>query len=258
MDGIITVDENQIIVLMNPAAEKMFRCAAKEMMGPSRNRLILERYRALHETHIKKFGATGVSTRRMGAIGLVNGLRSEFPFDASISQVEIGGKKLYTVILRDVTERLSEVNMSNGKRPIPLIEGNPTDLDLTIESFKQHNVANPVTICRDGEEALDFITQHQDGNDSELPLLVLLDLRLPKVDGLEVLQHAHQFELWKKIPIVVLTTSREDKDVHRAYEIGGSSYIVKPVDFEKFADVTGPIKMYWLLTNEHAYPEKIK
>jgi len=144
-----------------------------------------------------------------------------------------------------------------SKRPILLVEDNPMDVDLTLESFKEHNVVNPVIICRDGEEAVDFINQHHDPHDAQLPLLMLLDLRLPKVDGLDVLQHAHNYPVWKKIPIIVLTTSREDKDIHRAYENGANSYIVKPVDFDKFADVTGRIKMYWLLTNEHAYPENI-
>jgi CheY-like chemotaxis protein len=147
--------------------------------------------------------------------------------------------------------------MSNDKRPILLVEDNPMDVDLTLESFKEHNLANPVLICRDGEEAVEFIEQHRQAHDPQLPLLVLLDLRLPKMDGLDVLQRARSDEVWKKIPIVVLTTSRDDKDIHRAYEIGANSYIVKPVDFEKFADVAGKIKVYWLLTNENAYPEKI-
>jgi CheY-like chemotaxis protein len=150
-----------------------------------------------------------------------------------------------------------EENMSKGRRPILLVEDNPMDADLTLESFKQHNLANPVIVVPDGEEAVNFIDQHLESQDPQLPLLVLLDLRLPKVDGLDVLQHARRQEVWKKLPFVVLTTSREDKDIHRAYELGANSYIVKPVNFDAFAAIAGSIKVYWLLTNENAFPETL-
>jgi CheY-like chemotaxis protein len=140
--------------------------------------------------------------------------------------------------------------MISSARPILLVEDNPMDLDLTLQAFKEHGVANPVLTCRDGEEALQFMQEHQSPTDSCVPILVLLDLRLPKVDGIEVLRQARQHPVWKRVPIVVLTTSRENKDVKAAYELGVNSYIVKPVDFLSFAEVVKTIKVYWLLTNE--------
>lgn len=138
-------------------------------------------------------------------------------------------------------------------RPILLVEDNAMDLDLMLQAFEEHGVINPVSICRDGEEALTFIATHQERQDPNLPLLVLLDLRLPKVDGIEVLQEARQHPVWKQIPFVVITTSRENRDISRAYELGANSYIVKPVDFAAFAEVVRQIKFYWLLTNEPPY-----
>jgi CheY-like chemotaxis protein len=140
-------------------------------------------------------------------------------------------------------------------RPILLVEDNPMDVDLTIEAFREHGVANPVVVCRDGEEALQYMAEHARAADGGLPALVLLDLRLPKVDGIEVLRHARNDEIWQQIPVVVLTTSRENDDIREAYRLGVNSYIVKPVDFQTFADVVKTIKIYWLLTNEPPYPD---
>ncbi len=128
------------------------------------------------------------------------------------------------------------------------------DLDLMLQAFEEHGVINPVSICRDGEEALAFFDAHATPDDEMLPLLVLLDLRLPRVDGIEVLRAARQHPVWRRIPFVVLTTSRENQDVSRAYELGVNSYIVKPVDFAAFAEVVRQIKCYWLLTNEPPFP----
>ena len=139
-------------------------------------------------------------------------------------------------------------------RPILVVEDNPMDLDFMLQAFEEHSVLNPVSVCRDGEEALEFIAKHSEQDDPELPLLVLLDLRLPKVDGIEVLREARQRPLWKQIPFVVVTTSRENADISRAYELGVNSYIVKPVDFTAFVDVVRQIKFYWLLTNEPPFP----
>ena len=97
--------------------------------------------------------------------------------------------------------------------------------------------------------------EHQLPTDSQIPILVLLDLRLPKVDGIEVLRQARNHSVWKQVPIVVLTTSRENKDIEAAYQLGVSSYIVKPVDFLAFAEVVKTIKVYWLLTNEPPFRE---
>ncbi len=139
-------------------------------------------------------------------------------------------------------------------RPILVVEDNPMDLDFLLQAFDEHGVLNPVLVCRDGEEALLFMAAHTGPDDPSLPLLVLLDLRLPKVDGIEVLGQARKHPVWKRIPFVVVTTSREDTDISRAYELGVNSYIVKPVDFPAFADVVKRIKFYWLLTNEPPFP----
>jgi CheY-like chemotaxis protein len=140
-------------------------------------------------------------------------------------------------------------------RPILVVEDNPMDLDFLLQAFEEHGVLNPVQICRDGEEALQFIADHPSPDDPNLPLLALLDLRLPKVDGIEVLREARQHPVWKKIPFVVVTTSRENADISKAYELGVNSYIVKPVDFPAFAEVVKQIKFYWLLTNEPPFPQ---
>jgi CheY-like chemotaxis protein len=145
--------------------------------------------------------------------------------------------------------------MNTSVRPILLVEDNPMDVDLTLQAFKEHSVANPILTCRDGEEALRYMEEHHSPTDSQVPILVLLDLRLPKVDGLEVLKQARSHPVWKQVPIVVLTTSRENKDIEAAYRIGVNSYIVKPVDFLAFAEVVKTIKIYWLLTNEQPFGE---
>jgi CheY-like chemotaxis protein len=145
--------------------------------------------------------------------------------------------------------------MNTWVRPILLVEDNPMDLDLTYQALKEHSVANPIVACRDGEEALRYMEEHHLSTDSQIPILVLLDLRLPKVDGIEVLRQARNDSVWKQVPIVVLTTSRENKDIEAAYQLGVSSYIVKPVDFLAFTEVVKTIKVYWLLTNEPPFRE---
>ena len=147
--------------------------------------------------------------------------------------------------------------MNRLARPILLVEDNPMDLDLTLQAFKEHGVANPILACRDGEEALRYMEEHQSPTDCCVPILVLLDLRLPKIDGIEVLREARKHPVWKQIPIVVLTTSRENRDIEAAYQLGVNSYIVKPVDFLSFAEVVKTIKVYWLLTNEPPLRDEI-
>ncbi len=140
-------------------------------------------------------------------------------------------------------------------RPLLVVEDNDMDLDFCRQAFAEHAIVNPVLTCRDGEEALQFIDAHPTSEDSQLPLLVLLDLRLPKVDGIDVLRHARQHPVWKQVPFIVMTTSRENFDITRAYELGANSYIVKPVDFTSFTQVIKNIKLFWLLTNEPPFPE---
>lgn len=134
--------------------------------------------------------------------------------------------------------------------PILLVEDNAADVELTLRAFKRRKLANPIAVARDGEEALDYI--HRRGTYVErapIPGLILLDLRLPKVDGLDVLRELKGHPVYRNIPVVVLTTSDEDRDVKRSYELGAASYIVKPVEFEKFLEVVERIDLYWILTN---------
>lgn len=137
-------------------------------------------------------------------------------------------------------------------RPILLVEDNPMDVDLTLRAFRQRKLANPVEVARDGEEALAWIPRWQAGE--PLPLVILLDLKLPRIDGLEVLQQLKQHPVSQAIPVVVLTTSADDRDVERAYARGVNSYIVKPVGFEKFIEVASQIEIYWCATNHPLDP----
>ena len=140
--------------------------------------------------------------------------------------------------------------MNTSIRPILLVEDNPMDLDLTLQALEGNGVANPIVACRDGEEALEYMQQHRSPGDLQVPIVVLLDLRLPKVDGIEVLRQARSDPVWRQVPIVVMTTSRESRDIEAAYGLGVNSYIVKPVDFLTFTEVVKSIQVYWLLTNE--------
>jgi CheY-like chemotaxis protein len=150
----------------------------------------------------------------------------------------------------DKTMKESEVRSPDrATRPILVVEDNPMDLDFVIQAFEENNVVNPVHVCRDGEEALRFIAAHGTPNDPDLPMLVLLDLRLPKVDGIEVLRQARQHPVWGLIPFIVMTVSRQHTDIARAYELGVNSYLIKPVDFTALVEVVKNIKAYWLLTN---------
>lgn len=132
-------------------------------------------------------------------------------------------------------------------RPILLVEDNPVDLDLTLRAFQRRNLLNPVHIARDGQEALDWIPRWQAGE--ALPLVILLDIKLPRVNGLEVLQQLRAHPVSRHIPVVMLTSSQEDRDVKQAYEFYANSYIVKPVNFDNLMDVAAQIKLYWCLTN---------
>ena len=141
----------------------------------------------------------------------------------------------------------------NANKVILLVEDNPDDRDLTLLAFKEANVLNQVVICADGEEALEFLfaTGAHAGRDTRVtPQIVLLDLKLPKVDGLEVLKRIRADERTKLIPVVVLTSSREQKDVVESYRLGANSYVRKPVDFSLFIEVSRQLGQYWLVLNE--------
>jgi two-component system response regulator len=136
---------------------------------------------------------------------------------------------------------------------ILLIEDNPDDEALTIRALKKSNIKNTVVVARDGAEALDYLFGHgaHEGRDtSVLPQLALLDLKLPKVDGLDVLRAIRADERTKRLPIVILTSSKEDSDLLDGYERGANSYIRKPVDFVTFADAVHQLGLYWLVLNE--------
>ncbi len=135
-----------------------------------------------------------------------------------------------------------------NNHPILLVEDNPVDVDLTLRAFKKRNLNNPIQIARNGEEALAFIEKWDAGD--QVPVVILLDLKMPKIDGLEVLEVLKVHEKYKTIPIVVLTTSSDSEDVRKAYKLGANSYIVKPVNFDKFVEVASQIELYWNVLNE--------
>ncbi len=137
--------------------------------------------------------------------------------------------------------------MDTQNHPILLIEDNPMDVDLTRRAFSRRNVINTIEVARDGEEAIGYIRRWESGE--TWPVVILLDINLPKVNGLEVLRELKTHPMLQKIPVIVLTSSAEDRDIQRAYELGANSYIVKPVDFEKFIDVAAQIDLYWNVIN---------
>ena len=135
--------------------------------------------------------------------------------------------------------------------PILLVEDNPMDLDLTLRAFNRKKFSNVIQIARDGEEALAYIPRWEAGE--PLPAVILLDINLPKINGLEVLRQLKAHEQFRRIPVVVLTSSREDRDLKTAYDLGVNSYIEKPVSFNKFMDVAEQIELYWCVLNERPF-----
>ncbi|MBC8319344.1 MAG: response regulator [Bacteroidetes bacterium] len=140
--------------------------------------------------------------------------------------------------------------MSNNYKnpPILLVEDNPIDVDLTLRAFKKRNLTNSIHVARDGEEAVNFIDRWDTGE--QIPLVILLDLNLPKIDGLEVLTILKTHPKYGTIPVVVLTSSTDNKDIERAYKLGANSYIIKPINFDKFVEVASQIELYWNAINE--------
>jgi len=135
---------------------------------------------------------------------------------------------------------------------ILLVEDNPADEELTLYALRAQNLANSIQVVRDGAEALDLIFQtgSYEGKTYSRPKLILLDLKLPKVDGLEVLRRLKADPSTRTIPVVMLTSSREERDVVESYDLGANSYICKPVDFSQFAEVVRQTGLYWLLVNQ--------
>lgn len=144
--------------------------------------------------------------------------------------------------------------MSNGDAvDILLVEDNPEDVELALRALRKARLGNPVHVVTDGAEALDFLFRtghYHKRNEVDRPRAILLDLKLPRVSGLEVLRRVKSDPTTKTIPVVVLTSSREEPDIKEAYALGVNSYIVKPVDFEKFVDAVGQLGLYWLLLNQ--------
>lgn len=134
---------------------------------------------------------------------------------------------------------------------ILLVEDNPDDVELTLLAFGRSHLVNEVTVARDGVEALEILHGTADKPPQPLPMLVLLDLKLPRVDGFEVLRQMRQHASTRLIPVVVLTSSAQERDLVQTYSTGANSYIVKPVDFEQFAVAAQQIGMYWLMLNRN-------
>ncbi|TAK25024.1 MAG: response regulator [Chloroflexota bacterium] len=142
-----------------------------------------------------------------------------------------------------------------SERPVEvlIVEDNPHDLELALRALRRHHLANRVQVARDGVEALDLIfgdAGFADGNASGRPRVILLDLKLPRVDGLEVLRQVKADLRTRSIPVVVLTSSREESDIVESYDLGVNSYIVKPVEFETFVEAVRQLGFYWVLMNK--------
>jgi CheY-like chemotaxis protein len=140
-----------------------------------------------------------------------------------------------------------------GSKTILLVEDNPSDIDLTRRAFEKNRISNKLEAVEDGQEALDFLFcqgAYADRDPNKLPILILLDLKLPRMDGLEVLRQIRANERTRRIPVVMLTTSKEEQDIASSYDSGANSYIRKPVDFAQFSEVIRSMGMYWLVINE--------
>lgn len=131
-------------------------------------------------------------------------------------------------------------------RAILLVEDNPDDEKLTLRALKKSNVANPVIVARDGQQAIDYLSDPG----KQLPAIILLDIKLPRISGLEVLKRVRADARTKFVPVIILTSSKEDSDLIAGYNFGCNSYLRKPVDFDKFIDAVGQLGLYWLVINE--------
>lgn len=138
-------------------------------------------------------------------------------------------------------------------RVILLVEDNPNDVELTLRAFEKSNTSNEIVVAPDGEQAIHYLFStgpHANRNPAKMPDVVLLDMKLPKVDGLGVLRRMRADERTKRLPVVMLTSSKEEKDVLSSYDLGANSYVRKPVDFGQFVDAARYLGIYWLVVNE--------
>lgn len=143
--------------------------------------------------------------------------------------------------------------MNMNELTILLVEDNPDDEELTLRALRQNNIMNMVDVARDGAEALDYLFcqgAHKARDPSQKPAIVMLDLKLPKIDGLEVLRRIRADERTRLMPVVILTSSKEEQDLLKSYSLGANSYIRKPVDFNQFVATVGHLGLYWLVLNE--------
>ncbi len=147
--------------------------------------------------------------------------------------------------------------MKENTFEIILVEDNPADVEMTLSALKDHNLANKVHVLKDGAEALSYIMNNVDCRpgkaDEHRPKVILLDLKLPKIDGLEVLRRIRSDERTKSVPVVILTSSNEERDRIEGYKLGVNSYVVKPVDFAEFAKAVKEVGCYWVLMNKLPY-----
>ena len=136
------------------------------------------------------------------------------------------------------------------KKLILLIEDNTSDIELTRRALQKSHVANELLVLEDGQEALDYFFGDSNRSNDQMPALILLDLKLPKVDGLQVLKEIREHESTRHLPVVILTTSNEERDIIDSYSLGANSYILKPVDFNQFVDAVQQLGLYWLVINQ--------
>ena len=142
---------------------------------------------------------------------------------------------------------------ANRQKIILLVEDNQDDEELVLRALRKRNISNPIVVCRDGAEALDYVFgtgKHAGRSEADSPAITLLDLKLPKVDGLTVLKRIRADERTRLMPVAVLTSSNQEADIVRSYELGANSYVRKPVEFEQFVDAVNQLGLYWLLVNE--------
>jgi len=143
--------------------------------------------------------------------------------------------------------------MSDDNKVILLVEDNPDDVELTLRAFKRSHLMNPIAVARDGVEALDFVfarNEHAHRASQSLPTLVILDLKLPRLDGLGVLKAIRAEERTRFLPVVILTSSKEEQDLISGYTLGANSYVRKPVDFAEFIEAAKVLGIYWLMINQ--------